>query len=186
MTTTTIDHGALALPASAPAGRAARRGALARASTVLLWGAVALAVAVAVAAAAGYRTEVVLTGSMRPALAPNDMVLVHGIAASEMKVGDIVSFAAPEQQGVIITHRVRSLTPASGDRIAVVTRGDANTASEHWTIARGGSVARVFGTLPGAGAITNWAGNPSTRALVVALLGLIALAGGLRWVWRQP
>lgn len=186
-----MDTGALSLPPAASAVAAGRaqagtRSRLGGLSSWLLWGAVALAVAVVAAAALGYRTEVVLTGSMRPALAPNDMVVVHGIAAGEMRVGDVVSFAAPGQRGIVITHRVRSLAPARGGRIAVVTRGDANTASEHWTIARTGHVARVVGTLPGLGAVTNWAGNPLLRLLVFGGLGLIALVAGLRWIWSRP
>src|SRR3954451_16163739 len=104
-----MSGGALALPPSAPTLRKgpaavapARR--ISRVATVLLGLAVALALAVGAAAALGYRSEVILTGSMRPALSPNDMVLVHGIRASEMHVGDIVSFAAPGQHGVVITH----------------------------------------------------------------------------------
>src|SRR4051794_27420766 len=96
--------------------------------------------AVGAAALAGYRSEVVLTGSMRPTLSPNDMVVVHRIAADEMRIGDIVSFAAPHQKGIVITHRVRAIAPARGGRLAITTRGDANNTSEHWTIAPTGSV----------------------------------------------
>src|SRR4051794_22245588 len=157
-----MDAGAFALPPSAashaePPTEARRWPS--RLATVLLCGAVVLAVAIGLAAAMGYRTEVILTGSMRPTLAPNDMVLVHGIAAREMKVGAIVSFQAPEQKGIVITHRVRSLGHTADGRIAVVTRGDANNTSEHWKIAPQGSVARVVGTMPNAGAFTNWAGD---------------------------
>lgn len=186
-----MELGALSLPPAAPAaaGRATpatRAGRLGRASTWLLWGAVALAVAVAVTAALGYRTEVVLTGSMRPAIAPDDMVVVHGIVATEMRVGDIVSFAAPGQRGIVITHRVRSLRPAHGGRIAVVTRGDANSASEHWTIARHGSVGRVVGVFPGVGAVTNWSGSALLRLVVFGSLGLVVLVAGLRSIWSRP
>jgi len=185
-----MDLDALRLPPAAPAAArpaaVGRRTRLGRLSTALLWGAVALAVTVVVAGALGYRTEVVLTGSMRPALKPGDMVLVGGIAAADMRVGDIVSFAAPGQHGIVITHRVRSLRPAARHRIAVVTRGDANSASEHWTIGRDGHLARVITTLPGVGAVTNWAGNALMRLLVFGALGLLALVAGLRWVWGRP
>lgn len=157
-----------------------------RLATGVLCVVLVLAVAVGIAAALGYRTEVILTGSMRPALAPNDMVIVQGIAAREMRVGDIVSFAAPEQKGVVITHRVRKLGPKADGRIAVVTRGDANNASERWAIAPEGSVARVIGTVPGIGAITNWAGEPLLRVLVFGGFGLAILFFALRWIWRRP
>lgn len=147
---------------------------------------VTLAVAVGIAAALGYRTEVILTGSMRPTLAPDDMVLVHGIAARDMKVGDIVSFEAPEQKGVVITHRVRALSHAAAGRIAVTTRGDANNTSEHWTISPSGSVARVVSTLPGAGAIADVFGGVWMRLILMTAIGGVALVGGLRWIWSRP
>jgi len=185
-----MNQGALALPPSAASTfdrpAAPSRRWVRRATTAALGLAVALAIAVAVAASLGYRTEIVLTGSMRPTIAPNDMVLVHGIAARSMRVGDIVSFAAPDQKGIVITHRVRTLRRLAGGRIAVTTRGDANNTSEHWTIAPSGSVARVVATIPGVGAITDWAGNQLLRLLVFGIFGLAALVAALRWVWSRP
>ena len=190
-----MDHGALTLAPAAPAqahapaqrvGAARARGYGGRVATVLLAGAAALAVAVAVAAAFGVRAELKLTGSMRPAIAPNDLLVVHRVAAAEMRVGDIVSFASPAGNGMVITHRVRALHRAPGGRIAVVTRGDANNTSERWTIAARGTVARVIAVLPQVGRLTNWAGNPTARLAVFLTLGLLMLAAGLRRVWRRP
>ncbi|MCW2967202.1 MAG: peptidase signal peptidase [Solirubrobacteraceae bacterium] len=184
-----MDAGALTFP---PATRsttgersAARRPRRGWVANVLLGGAIALAVAVAVAAVFGVRTEVVLTGSMRPAISPDDMVVVHRIAASQMRRGDIVSFAAPNEPGIVLTHRVRSLSPTPTGRIAVETRGDANNTSEHWTIDRTGSVARVIATIPRVGALTDWTGQPLVRILLFAVLGSILLAMGLRRVWSS-
>lgn len=169
--------------ARAEGRRAARWGG--RAATALLCLAVALAVAVAVAAAFGVRTAVVLTGSMRPALAPNDLLLTQRVAARDVRPRQIISFSDPERPGMVITHRVRSIAPARDGRLAVVTQGDANNTPERWTIAPDGTVARVIGVVPKVGAVTDWARDPLLRVLVIGLLGALVLAGGLRWIWRE-
>lgn len=175
-------------PAAAADAAAARVGAggWARLTTGLLWGSVILALVVAGAAAFGVRTAVVLTGSMRPALDPNDMILVRATTASDVRARQIVSFAAPDGSGAVITHRVESVSPAPGGTLAFVTRGDANNTSERWTIDASGSVGRVVGVLPGVGAVTAWAGDPAMRRGVFGLLGALLLALGLRWIWRRP
>lgn len=185
-----MDAGAFTVP---PAPRVAEgrpvtasTGWSSRAATALLCLALALAVAVGIGAAMGIRTAVVLTGSMRPALNPHDLLITEQTAARDVRAGAIISFAAPGQPGVVITHRVRSIRAAANGRLAVVTRGDANNTPETWTIARAGNVARVVGVVPGIGAVTDWAGDPTLRLLVFGLLGAMLLAMGLRWVWRGP
>lgn len=185
-----MDQGAFSLPPALPAQRPAHAAPKCaawakRASTVTLVASIVLAVAIGAAAALGIRTEVVLTGSMQPTLSPGDMLVVRGITAAEMRVGDIVSFAAPDQQGVVITHRVRKLHTRADGRIAVVTQGDANNTPERWTISPRGSVARVVQTIPGVGKLTDWTHDPLTRTIVFLVLGAALLAGGLRWVWKD-
>ncbi|MCW2991678.1 MAG: Signal peptidase, partial [Solirubrobacterales bacterium] len=79
----------------------------------------------------------------------------------------------------------RSIRAAGAGQLAVETRGDANNTSERWTIAADGTVARVIQVLPGVGAITDWAGDPTLRLIVIGLLGGLLLCLGLRWVWRD-
>ena len=154
------------------------------APTALLCAALALALVVGVGAVLGYRGEVVLSGSMRPYLQPGDMVVVHRIAPAQMRVGDVVSFSAPDRGGITITHRVRSLRTLGNRRIAVVTRGDANNTSEHWSVAREGSVGLVIAKLPRVGYVTHWMAGLTARILLFIALGAALLVIGLRWAWR--
>lgn len=156
-----------------------------RCASGLLYVSIGLALVVALAASFGLRTAVVLTGSMRPALAPDDMLLTKRIQAAEAKPGDIVSFAAPQAKGVIITHRVKRIAPAAGGQLAFVTQGDANNAPERWKIRPEGSMGRVVGVIPGVGALTGWTGDAAMRLAVFGFIGLLLLAYGLRWVWRD-
>jgi signal peptidase len=184
-----MDSGAFAVAPARPAGATrplpVRRPRTPRVATLVLALTLALGAAVALAAAAGLRAEVVLTGSMRPVLEPDDLLVVQRIDASEMRIGDIVSFAAPAQPGVVITHRVRSLGTRHDGRIVVETRGDANNTSEHWNIAPGGSVARVEQVVHGVGSVTGWARDPQMRLVCAVLLSLLLGFHGLRWAWRR-
>lgn len=172
--------------ASAAAGTTPRRqaGLGARLTTGLLVLSVLLGAVVAAGFAFGYRGQVVLSGSMRPALAPGDMIVAHEISATEIRAGQIISFAAPGD-GRTMTHRVTSARATGSGMVAVVTRGDANSTSEHWKIATTGTVGEIVATIPKVGYATRWAASPDTRILVFSVIGLLLLALGLRSIWRN-
>jgi signal peptidase len=162
-----------------------RRRAGDRLATLAVVLAAILAVVVGAAAAFGSRPEVVLTGSMQPAIEPNDVVIAKQIPAAAMRVGDIVSFGAPHAPGITLTHRVRSIQAKGAGTLAVVTRGDANRAGERWTVARSATVGRVDATLPKLGVLTAWARDPLQRTIVFLAIGMAVLFAGLRMVWRR-
>jgi signal peptidase len=148
-------------------------------------GAVALALVLVLAAplAFGQRPLQVLSGSMEPTLDVGDIAVVGRIEPAQARVGDIVTFRNPE--GRLITHRVRAIRPA-GRSLAFVTRGDANNASEHWTIARSGQLSRLTYRVPHAGTLVRAANSPPGRLLLVTLPMLLLGAMELRRIWRQP
>lgn len=84
---------------------------------------------VALPKAAGYEWRTVVTGSMRPALQPGDVVLISP-SAGEVGVGDIVAFPDPTGLNRDILHRVASIT----DTGVLVTKGDANDVVDPWQI----------------------------------------------------
>src|SRR5690348_17267519 len=92
-------------PRSAPAHTvpAERSRFAGRLASGLLAIALLLAGVTAIGGALGYRGEVILTGSMRPALQPGDMVIADRVPARDLRRGDIVSF---DDKGRTITHRV--------------------------------------------------------------------------------
>lgn len=164
-------------PAAASGGRAAGRGA-----SILLALSLALAAIVAAAALLGYRGEAILTGSMRPALDPGDLVVVERIAAAQMRPGDVVSFRAPS--GVTITHRVKAVAARRDGLLRVTTQGDANNVAEAWTTSPRATVGRVSARLPGAGGVLRWTGSPTGRLIVLGAIGALAAWLALRRIWR--
>jgi signal peptidase len=164
------------LGAARPRGRVASR-----AASVLLALAILLALVAGMGAILGYRGEVILTGSMQPALHPGDMVIAQRVTADRLAVGDIVSFRSPS--GFTITHRVRSIVRGRDGRLRIETRGDANNASEHWVVDRAAQVGRVALTLPHVGSVTHWTASPTGRFVVLGLIGGLGAALALRRIW---
>jgi signal peptidase len=68
----------------------------------------------------------VASGSMSPALDTGDLVIVQGVPASEIKVGDIIVFDSPPDPYSTI-HRVIRVQNQSQNKIFFVTKGDANS-----------------------------------------------------------
>lgn len=68
-----------------------------------------------------YATLTVLSGSMRP----------HLPAPNQVKVGQIITYAIPEGDRHVVSHRVVEVV-RDGDRPVIRTQGDANNAPDPW------------------------------------------------------
>lgn len=153
----------------------------------LLWASVGASLAVAIAITApmalGGRPYTVLTGSMRPAIAPGDVVVVRPIAPLDARPGDVVTFRDPQDPRRLITHRVQSVISLRG-RADVVTKGDANSGGERWTVPAGGRISRVMYRVPAIGRVAVLARRPG-GLLVLVLAPLLLLAAiEVRRIWR--
>lgn len=149
--------------------------------TLLIAGAVIL-LSVGVGALLGFRALVVRSGSMAPAIQSGDVVVTRLVRPSAVEPGDVVTFRDPSRQGDLVTHRVVQIR-LQGDLLSFVTRGDANTGEERWSIARDGTIGAAAFRVPGAGHVLAWLRMPAIRTalLVVSALALAALA--LRRIW---
>ena len=151
------------------------------------WAAVGLGAgvlaALALPLAFDMRPFTVMTGSMRPAISPGDVVIVQRIAPLDARPGDIVTFRDPEGTGRLISHRVRSIR-VRGDRVDFQTRGDANTEAEHWSVPAGGSIGRAASRLPALGYAARALGGGAwwLALLIVPLLGFLGYE--LLRLWR--
>ena len=177
----TVDRRAAAARTVVPAeGSSDARGALARWADRLgmaLVGAVSLAVLGAlVLVMMGFRPLVIRSGSMVPTLGVGDVVLAEQVRAGDVAVGDVVTHFQSAHTGDSLTHRVRSIS-STPEGLLIETRGDANPASEQWTIDPDAMVGRMWWSIP-------WIGAPSTAlrtsvgqfAVSMAVVALIAVA----------
>jgi signal peptidase len=133
----------------------------------------------------GYRGFTVLSGSMTPTFRTGDVIVAEKIAPLDVRIGDIVSFRSPDDPKKLLTHRVISMRAADG-KVAFVTRGDANTGVERWTIADSGVLGHVKYKIPKIGYIANRAGSRFGRLLLLVVPALLLGVLELRRIWRKP
>ena len=71
----------------------------------------------------GWRTEVVISGSMEPAIQTGSVVIVRPIVPDTIRTGDIIMFSSLDMRS-LTTHRVVNVESEPG--LQFITRGDAN------------------------------------------------------------
>jgi signal peptidase I len=122
--------------------------------------------------------------SMAPALRTGDLLVVEPVRPYEVGPRDIVTFRDPHQRDELVTHRVVNVSRV-GDRYSVVTRGDANTVNEQWSIEANGQMGRLAVRVPLAGWPLKWLGHPYARLGVGIGFGLLITILILRGIWRS-
>ena len=122
----------------------------------------------------GYRAVYMTTGSMRPAIAPGDLVILRPVDPASIRVGDVITFQAPIGSHELVTHRAVAVT-SSAQGITFRTKGDANQVADIWIVHYQDlgwvEVTRVHGF----GAVTAFGDTLPGRVVVVSLVFLLAL-----------
>ncbi len=157
--------------------------------TVFAWivvgAATSLATLLALPPLVGYKTMVVLSGSMAPTLDIGDVVIDKTINVLDVKIGDVITFRDPNHSKRTVTHRVRAISVEDGN-VIFTTRGDANTGNESWVIPATGRIGRVDFRIPKLGYVLGWAWSPKVRvafvAIPMAFFGALEIAA----IWRTP
>jgi signal peptidase len=145
--------------------------------------AIGIGIALALPLAFHAHPLVVLSGSMEPALMTGDVSVVRSIAPLDARPGDVVTFRDPDDADRLITHRVRDMH-VQGAAVVFRTRGDANTASEHWQVASSEEIGRVVYRVPKLGWVLMYA---RSKGLFVLMLGgalALLLVLELMSIWR--
>ena len=149
-------------------------------------GALAVAIAAVVLPyALGGTSYTVMSGSMEPRLHTGDVVAEERITPRQMHSGDIVTFQDPDVQGRMITHRVRSTREHDG-LVSVITKGDANTTVERWTIPASGRLGRVRYRVARVGYALAYTRTAPGKLLIVVIPALLLGILELRRIWRRP
>jgi signal peptidase len=155
------------------------------AAIALLLGASVLFVAVGLGPRAGrYRTLTVLSGSMRPAFAPGDLLVVVPEPRRDIRAGDVITYAIPIGDRHVETHRVVSVRWRNDEPI-VRTQGDANARPDPWTAQlHSATVWHEAFAVPKLGRPILWLRKPLVhRAFVFVAPALLVLLG-LSSIWR--
>lgn len=133
----------------------------------------------------GYRTAVMLTGSMTGTIDRGDIVVSVPRPANDVKVGDILTFQAPVADRHLETHRVIDVRHTGGE-VVVQTQGDANDGADPWSATiSDDTVWETAYVVPEVGHVVQAVRATAVRygAVWVALGGVVLL--GLSLIWRQ-
>ncbi|GAB3424863.1 LamG-like jellyroll fold domain-containing protein [Flindersiella endophytica] len=129
-------------------------------------------------AAFGWQPTVVMSGSMRPALAPGDVVLTRPVAVDQLRPGRVVLADDPDHPGRLRLHRLSRIEPDGALRL----RGDANQAADSTPVRQ----AAVHGVgalrVPRIASPVVWVREHRYGTLAGTMLGLVVVA----WLARTP
>src|SRR5918911_956673 len=144
-------------------------------TTSLMLGLVVLALcSYGVLLARGYRPVALYSGSMRPTLPVGSLAVDRIVRASDVRVGDMITFANPYEPRKLVTHRVVAVVRAAHG-LGYRTRGDANPERDPWTIRLPARVGRVSFDVPWAGYALIYAKTREVRTALILLAGLSVL-----------
>jgi len=130
------------------------------------------------------RPLTVMSGSMEPTIHTGDVVMSRQVPPAQLQRGDIVSFRDPERGGLLVTHRVRTIT-RKGDKFTFITKGDANNSSERWRVAATDRVGHTMYRIPAIGRVLAFS-HTRQGILMLVLLPLLVLAGlEIVSIWRS-
>jgi signal peptidase len=133
----------------------------------------------AVFALTGHRRLVVRSGSMQPAIMTGDVIVTDVVRPGAMRAGDVVTFVDSSRNHMLITHRVVRVNHHAGT-YAFVTKGDANSGMERWSIGEDGTVGRLRLRVPKLGFVIAALSSPAALAAGAVLLLMFAARGWTR------
>lgn len=174
----------------APGGRTLRRIATAAVralTTALLIITVAVFLFLAVGPRfGGYQTSTMLTGSMSPLINPGDVVVSIKTPTSQVKAGDIITYAIPVDDHRVETHRVTEVITHPDGTIAVRTKGDANNSADPWTATlNDGYVHTTAAVIPHLGDAIRALSNPTVRSVLLYGAPALLVIALLTSIWHK-
>lgn len=122
----------------------------------------------------GYKTYIVRSGSMEPAIHTAAVAIVNeNKSFYDIEIGDIVAFKL--QTGELVTHRTIEETKIDGITY-FMTKGDNNDMADGFTVNIQNYYGETIYSIPGLGYFMDWFMSPQGRIVAIGLgIGLILL-----------
>lgn len=119
-----------------------------------------------------FKTLVVLSGSMEPAIHTGSVVVVKPV--SDYKIGDVITFGPMSKTKPPTTHRIYDMKVNDGTPI-YITKGDANNAPDGREIQKRDIIGKVLFSLPYLGYAVDAARKPIGFAFIIIIPALIII-----------
>ena len=108
--------------------------------------------------------------SMNPTLEDGDLIIVRGVPAEEIKIGDIIVFDPPN--GVRTVHRVTRIQTLENEKPTFKTKGDALTEDDPYTVYPENIHGQVIYKIPYLGYLFL---NPAIIIIIIAIIVVIII-----------
>jgi signal peptidase len=130
----------------------------------------------------GWRTEVVISGSMEPAIQTGSVVIVSPIVPDTIRKGDIIMYSSLDMTS-LTTHRVVNVE--SEPKLQFITKGDANNNSDVIPVTPGQIVGIVAFTIPYLGLLAQFIKTPLGFTLFLLIPAVILIGCEMLDLWRE-
>lgn len=120
----------------------------------------------------GYKTLIVLSGSMEPKIHTGSVVAVR--PAKEYKVGDVITFGEKTKTKTPTTHRIYEIKEVNGTK-SYITKGDANNAPDQKPVSEKEILGKVLFSVPYAGYAVAAAQKPVGFMLIIVVPAVIII-----------
>lgn len=128
----------------------------------------------------GFSVLRVLTGSMKPEIPEDSMLLIQKTDPATLEVGDVISFFSPDPSlnGSLNTHRIVGIAESNGS-LQFTTKGDANLVEDQYPVDESRVVGKVVFVSAKLGKVIRLVSNPLVFGLVVLLPLVLMLIANL-------
>lgn len=128
----------------------------------------------------GFSVLRVLTGSMKPEIPEDSMLLVQKADAASLQVGDVISFFSPDPSlnGALNTHRIVGIAEVDGS-LQFTTKGDANPIEDQYPVDESRVLGKVLFVSTRLGKLLHLISNPLVFGLAVLVPLVLILVGNL-------
>jgi signal peptidase len=130
----------------------------------------------------GWRNEVVISGSMEPAIRTGSVVIVQPNRPEDIRTGDIVMYSSPDRTS-LTTHRVVKIDNDPGLRF--VTKGDANNNPDIVPIQPDQIVGSVAFTIPFLGYLAQFVRTPLGFILFFLAPAVVLIGSEVLHLWGE-
>ena len=140
-------------------------------STIIVILIVALTIMLVGSKLIGFTPYAVLSGSMEPTYHVGSLIYVKDIPASEVQVGDPITFVLDENL-TVATHRVVEI---DADNQHFITKGDANEFIDAKPVHFNNLIGVPKASVPGLGYLANYIQHPPGKYFAIAIAAILLL-----------
>lgn len=129
-----------------------------------------------------FKTKIVLSGSMAPAIPVGSLVVIKSVA--QYKIGDVITFGKDTKKDVPTSHRIVEMRAESGVMV-YVTKGDANDDRDVAEVRESEVIGKVLFDIPYLGYVIDMARKPLGMLFLIIIPAAIVIGDEVRKIFSE-